>query len=119
MSNGTATAFTSGGALLITMIIGLGSLILVIIMWWNIFSKAGFSGARSLLLFIPIVNLIILLMFAFGEWPIHRELNQLRMMAGRGGGFPPPQYPGPGGGYGQPPQYPGPGYGQPPQYPQQ
>ncbi len=82
-----------GAALLIPIIIGLVVFIFYMIMWWNIFSKAGYSGARSLLLLIPIVNLIIFIMFAFSKWPVQQELEQRRMQ----GGFPPngpmPPYP--------------------------
>ena len=28
--------------------------------WWKIFSKAGYSGARSLLLLFPVINVIIM-----------------------------------------------------------
>lgn len=41
--------------------------------WARIFSKAGFSGALCLLMFIPIANVITLLWFAFSEWPIERQ----------------------------------------------
>lgn len=79
-------------------IIAIASVILAIVIWWRIFSKAGYSGALSLLMFIPIANLIMLLILAFAEWPIQAELNQLRMM--RSQQYPPnPQYP-------QAPQYP-------------
>lgn len=60
-----------------------------IYVYWRIFAKAGYSGARSLWLLVPIANIIIIIMFAFAEWPIQRELNQLRQMARSG----PPQYP--------------------------
>ena len=63
------------GALLFGLVVGLISLIFGIIIWWRIFSKAGYSGARSLLLFIPIVNLIIIIMLAFSEWPIESEIG--------------------------------------------
>ncbi len=106
------------GVILFSLLAGLIGLIFAIIIYWRIFSKAGYSGARSLLMLIPVVNLIIIIMFAFSEWPIERELNQLRQMAGgRPGGFP-PQYPPQGGQYQQPGQYSQPGqYGQP-QFPQ-
>lgn len=110
----------------------LGVMAFFIAMWWNIFTKAGYDGARAFLLLIPVVNLIIMIMFAFGEWPMRRELEALRMQAmmqrnqgpvvqqislSAGGAqvypqppaYPPQQpYPQP---YGQPPY-------QPPQYPQ-
>jgi len=115
-SDYSSVAAASAGALLFGLVVGLISLIFGIIIWWRIFSKAGYSGARSLLLFIPIVNLIIIIMLAFSEWPIQSELKQLRQMTGRGGpggAFPSsPQNPA----YGQPPQ---PQYGQPAQYGQQ
>ncbi len=106
------------GALIASLLAGLVGLIFALVIYWRIFSKAGYSGARSLLLLIPIVNLIIIIMFAFSEWPVQRELNQLRQTAGgRPGGFP-PQYPPQAPQYQQPGQYPQPGqYGQP-QYPQ-
>ena len=63
---------------------------------WRIFSKAGYSGARSLWMLVPIANIIIIIMFAFSEWPIQREINQLRQATGGGQ----PQYPQ----YAQPPQ---------------
>jgi hypothetical protein len=34
---------------------------------------------------IPLVNFVILLIFAFGEWPVEREVKALR----QGGGGPP------------------------------
>ena len=52
--------------------------VLGIVIWWKIFSKAGYNGAMGLLMLIPIVNLIMLLVLAFGEWPIYKELKQLR-----------------------------------------
>lgn len=105
---------------LIGCVIGLASLALGILIWWKIFSKAGFSGSRSLLLLIPIVNLVIFLMFAFGEWPIHQELNRLRQQGVPPAGYAPyPQGPGPQGPYPPNPGYPqNPGYPSNPSYPQ-
>jgi hypothetical protein len=36
---------------------------------WRIISKAGYSGAWSLLCFVPFLNLIMLWVFAFAKWP--------------------------------------------------
>ena len=43
---------------------------------WRIFEKCGWSGALSLLLLIPLVNLVILLMVAFSESPSRRPSYQ-------------------------------------------
>ena len=39
-----------------------------VIPYWRIFSKAGFAGALSLLMIVPLVNLIVLYVVAFSEW---------------------------------------------------
>src|SRR2546428_6829715 len=85
---------------LIAGIIGIVSIVFAVIVWWRIFSKAGYNGALSLLMIIPIAYLGMILILAFAEWPIYAELNQLPMM--RGQQFPPnqpsppyPQYPSP------------------------
>lgn len=84
-----------GTFVLIGGIIGLAVTVFAVIIYWKIFSKAGYSGALGLLMLVPIANLIMLCILAFGEWPIYRELNQLRQMAaGRQPQFPSgPQYP--------------------------
>ncbi len=91
------------------VVLALASIVFSVIIYWKIFSKAGYSGAMSLLMFVPIANLIAMCILAFGTWPIYEELNQLRQRAGMVG-MPPPQQ------YQQYPQGPqGPQY---PQYPQ-
>src|SRR6266581_9246308 len=85
------TALMTGG-ILVYAIIMIAVVAFGIFVWWRIFSKAGYSGALSLLMFVPIANLVMLLILAFAEWPIQAELNQLRMM--RSQQYPPnPQYP--------------------------
>lgn len=95
--------------------------IFAIIVYWKIFSKAGYSGAMSLLMLVPIANLIALCILAFGEWPIYRELNHLRqrvaMMDAQAQQYPPQNPP-----YQQSQQYPPqnlPYQEQGPQYPPQ
>lgn len=41
----------------------------VIVPFWFIFSKAGYSKWLSLLMVVPIVNLILLYFIAFSKWP--------------------------------------------------
>lgn len=52
--------------------------VLSIVIYWRIASKAGYPGAYSLLMLIPLVNLIVLILFAFTEWPVERELKAVR-----------------------------------------
>jgi hypothetical protein len=44
-------------------------LVAVLVPGWRIASKAGYHGAWSLLLLVPIVNLIVIWVFAFARWP--------------------------------------------------
>lgn len=117
-----------GAALGVTgLIVGIVYLVVLIFflyLWARIFRKAGYSGWLTLLLLVPLVNLGVIIWFAFANWPV----QQRAMGAGAGGTPPytPPSYmppsattsggqqpmPGPQG-QGQPPQAPGP-QGQPP-----
>ena len=39
---------------------------------WRIVSKAGYNGAFSLIGFVPVLNIIMLGVFAFSKWPNER-----------------------------------------------
>lgn len=54
------------------------AIIFGLIINWRIASKAGYAGALSLLMLVPLVNLVIVILFAFTEWPIERELRAAR-----------------------------------------
>jgi len=47
--------------------------VVFIIPAWRIVQKAGFHGALSLLWFIPVVNIVMLWVFAFVRWPHERD----------------------------------------------
>jgi len=44
----------------------------VLVVWpfWRIFDKAGYPGIMSLLMIIPIFNVIALFFLAFAQWPV-------------------------------------------------
>ena len=44
-----------------------------------IFRKAGYSGIQLALIFIPFVNVLVLIWFALAEWPVQRELRMLKV----------------------------------------
>ena len=50
----------------------------VILPFWKIFSKAGFSGLMSIAMLIPLLNFVMLLFLAYSEWPILKELKALK-----------------------------------------
>jgi len=122
-STGTGTVNTGAltGIFLTSAIFSLIVIIFAVIIYWRIFSKAGYSGALSLLMFVPIANIIVLCVLAFGNWPIYKELNYLRQQVAQGQRNPvaPKQYP-PSSPAAYPQQFPSspqyPQYGQPQQY---
>ena len=60
---------------IIAIVLYVAFIVLMLVANWKIWSKAGFHGAWSLLLLVPVVNLIAYLYFAFAEWPIRRRLS--------------------------------------------
>ena len=75
-SDAAAAGIAGLGCLAIALfaILGLAILAFFIYCWWRICSKAGYSGAMSLLLLIPGIGpLILVLILAFGEWPINKN----------------------------------------------
>jgi hypothetical protein len=53
----------------VILIITFAALAFVIFLFWRIFTKAGMSGAMSLILLVPgIGGLIVLCILAFAEW---------------------------------------------------
>ena len=67
----------------IGILVGLALLVFVVVCWWKVFSKAGYSGALALLMFIPFGELIMLCIMAFGKWPALKELQRLKELPGQ------------------------------------
>src|SRR2546421_10161687 len=90
-----AATAAAGVMTLIMLLIGLAVIVFSVVIYWRIFSKAGYSGALGLLMFVPIANIIVLCILAFGTWPIYKELNYLRQQVAQGQRYPssPQQYP--------------------------
>jgi hypothetical protein len=75
MENGDVFALM---AVFAVILIGLAFAAVTVWIWWHIVSRTGHSGWLALLVIVPLANLILLLILAFGEWPIYRELEDLR-----------------------------------------
>jgi len=79
-----AMAALAGSGLIISLVF-LAIFIFSIVIYWRIASKAGYPGVASLLLLIPLVNIIMIIIFAFSEWPIEKRAKG---MMGAGPGTP-------------------------------
>lgn len=71
LNSGVSWLLTLGSVLLFFLLIGhLILSLLLVIPTWRIFVRAGFSGALSLLHFVPVVGvLVIMAILAFSDWP--------------------------------------------------
>ena len=67
------------GFMCVIWIIAIAVAVVMIIAWWKIFAKAGYNGALALLNLIPFAGIVLILWFAFTDWPIEKELKILKM----------------------------------------
>jgi uncharacterized SAM-binding protein YcdF (DUF218 family) len=61
-----------------------GIVAVALVPWFLIYKKVGYSPAMGCLMFIPLVNIIMLFVLAFSQWPIERELENARRGTGAG-----------------------------------
>lgn len=71
LNSGLQWLLALGGVVILLMVIGHVLLaLLLVIPTWRICVRAGFSGALSLLHFVPFVgSLVVMAILAFSDWP--------------------------------------------------
>ncbi len=83
MNSGADIApFFAGIMILIAVLVGLIATALQVLIACKLFSKAGYSWAMGLLVLVPIANIIIFFYLAFADWPIQKELRELKALQG-------------------------------------
>jgi hypothetical protein len=55
---------------------------LTVVAFCKMTAKAGYSWALGLVAIVPFGNIILPLYLAFADWPVHKELRQLRQRCG-------------------------------------
>jgi hypothetical protein len=89
-ATGPLAALLGGGTLIFALIF----LVILVGIYYLIIKKTGYNPWLSLLILIPgLGGLIIVIMLAFTEWPVQRELRELRARTGGGGYNPGPSAP--------------------------
>jgi hypothetical protein len=63
---------------LIELVLALAIFGFFIYCYWRIWSKAGFNGAWSLLMLVPIANIGSIIYLAFAKWPVHDRSSELK-----------------------------------------
>ena len=66
----------SGSGSVVVLATVLSGLLLWLFVPIQILRKAGYSGLWAFVLFIPVVNVVMLLVFTFSEWPVQRALRE-------------------------------------------
>ena len=85
------------GFMIFAFVLVLALLVFTVFLLWRIFTKAGLSGALSLLIFVPFIGtLIVLCVLAFADW---------RVIPAPSAVYLPPSYPPPPGYTPPPPPY--------------
>jgi hypothetical protein len=69
----------------IGLIVELFFVVLAIVAWVKVISKAGYSGWWVLIGLIPLVGAVMFLVFAFSKWPIEESLEAARRANQSGG----------------------------------
>jgi uncharacterized membrane protein YhaH (DUF805 family) len=67
----------SDGMGLMGILFGIAFLALLIWIFARISRKAGFSGWWSLLMFVPLVNIVLVWVFAFVNWPAETSKEKI------------------------------------------
>jgi uncharacterized membrane protein YhdT len=105
--DGTGTSTGEYVAIAVVAILYLAIIVFALYLYSRVARKAGYSPWWGVAIIVPLLNIVLILMFAFQEWPIERRLREAEARLAWGYG-----QPGPGGptGYGGPPgpQQPGP-----------
>lgn len=65
------------GAVVAILLVYLVIIAVAIVANWKIWSKAGYAGAWSLLMIVPLVGIGAYLYLAFAEWPVQKRVRQL------------------------------------------
>lgn len=69
----SSAAAAAGIVTIISLIVALGFFVLLMVPYFRIVSKAGYSGWLSLLMLVPLVNIVMLFVFAFSDWPLEQR----------------------------------------------
>lgn len=92
-SDGAQTAGAAAGGMIVMIILYLAMIALCVFMYYKLAKKAGYPGWYTILAFVPILNIVVMFLYVFKEWPIEQEVRALRAQtAGAGyGGYSGPQ----------------------------
>lgn len=80
MNSSVGPEFAVMGAVILAYLAIVGTItIITVVAPCKIVGKAGYPWALGLLVLVPLANIVLVLILAFSEWPIQKELNAYKM----------------------------------------
>ena len=73
-----AAPVASLALILFIVLMVLAVVVVSVFLWCRIFSKTDYSWAMGLIVLVPFGNLIVILILAFSDWPVLKELSILK-----------------------------------------
>lgn len=62
----------------LVLTVAVGFAVLLVYLWWRVFTKAGYPGPLALLALVPMGRLVMLAILAFADWPALKEGGRTR-----------------------------------------
>ena len=59
-----------------TTCVTIAAVVIWVVGWWKIFSRAGYPGLASVAMLIPVANIVAFLWLAFSPWPVQEQLEE-------------------------------------------
>jgi len=61
----------------VIILLGLATTTMIIVSWWRIYTRIGWSPFLALLMPIPIGGVVVVMYVAFSRWPIEERMEAL------------------------------------------
>jgi len=81
VSAASSSDWAASGAGIAVILVAIAFWVLFLVAGIRVIQKAGYSGWWILVAFVPLLNTIMFLVFAFSTWPLQREVAAWRAQA--------------------------------------
>jgi uncharacterized membrane protein YhaH (DUF805 family) len=78
----SSSPFQLGAFEVVWLLVVVAIWLVTLLAYVRIVQKAGYSGWWVLIGLVPVANVVMFLVFAFGQWPVSRENAELRARTG-------------------------------------
>lgn len=82
MDDGSGVFGALAAMWVVMMLFSLAMLAFTIYLYVRVARKAGYPPGYGALMLVPVVNIVVMIMFVFSEWPVEAENRALRARTG-------------------------------------